>query len=121
MPFALAWAARTVVMIGIFWARDALRIDTSSWRGILPLGVLMMKLISPFFTRSRTLGRPSRNLEPFFTLIFAFVRAAAVTLVAMLPKPSFTNSRATGLSESLSLSFTLINTLPFFCIGVEAR
>src|SRR5438046_3033657 len=34
-----------------------LRMRTSSSRGILPLGVLMMKLMSPFFTRSRTFGR----------------------------------------------------------------
>ena len=44
IPFALACAARMVVMIGIFCASDALRIVTSSSRGIFPLGVLMMKL-----------------------------------------------------------------------------
>ena len=42
MPLALALAARSVVMIGIFAPSAAVRILTSSFRGILPLGVLMM-------------------------------------------------------------------------------
>src|SRR2546430_2748246 len=46
-------------MIGIFCASAALRMVTSCSRGIFPLGVLMMKLISPFLTRSSTLGRPN--------------------------------------------------------------
>jgi len=48
IPLALASAARTVVMIGIFAASAALRMTTSCSRGIFPLGVLMMKLMSPF-------------------------------------------------------------------------
>ena len=80
MPFALACAARTVVMIGIFCASAALRILTSSSRGILPLGVLMMNLMSPFLTRSSTFGRPSRILKTFVTGTPAAASVAAVPL-----------------------------------------
>ena len=99
-------------MIGIFAASAAFRITTSCSRGIFPLGVLMMKLISPFLIRSSTLGRPSSILNTFVTLIFALVSASAVPLVEMISKPSFRNSRATGMIASLSASLTLMKTLP---------
>jgi hypothetical protein len=54
IPFALASAARTVVIIGIFPATAALRMTTSCSRGIFPLGVLMMELMSRVAMISKT-------------------------------------------------------------------
>ena len=42
---------------------------------------------------------------------------AAVPLVAMMPKPSVTNSRASGMTLSLSMSLTLTKTFPLFGNG----
>ena len=39
----------------------------------------------------------------------------------MISKPSFTNSRATGITASLSASLTLTKTFPFFGSGGGAR
>src|SRR5437867_3377125 len=56
-------------------------------------------------------------LQTFVTLIFAFASASAVPVVEIISNPSFTNSRATGITASLSASLTLMNTFPFFGSG----
>ncbi len=67
MPPTLAAAALSVVMIGMRCDTAAPRMMTSSRRGLLPLGVLMMNAISPFLIMSSTCGRPSVSLKSFFT------------------------------------------------------
>src|SRR4030095_3793745 len=62
-------------------------------------------------------GRPSWILKTLVSLIFSFVSAFAVPLVEMISKPSFTNSRATVITASLSASLTLTKTFPFFGSG----
>lgn len=48
MAFKAESAARMVVMMGMRLATAAVRILISSSRGVLPLGVLMMKCMSLF-------------------------------------------------------------------------
>ena len=65
-------------MIGTRYVTAAPRIRTSSARGCLPLGVLMMNATSPFLIMSSTCGRPSLSLKSFFTGTPAASSAAAV-------------------------------------------
>src|SRR5205823_1244083 len=52
------------------------------------------------------------ELENFVTGIFAAANTLNVPAVAMIPNPSLTNSRTTGTTACLSLSFTLTKTFP---------
>ena len=80
----------------------ALRMVTSSSRGIFPLGRIDDETgCRRFLTRSSTSGRPSRILNTRVTGIRAAANAIAVPLVAMIPKPSCTNSRTTETTAVL--------------------
>src|SRR3982074_3195012 len=78
----LASTPLMVVRIGIRRSTAVLRIWTSSFLGVLPLGVLIMRAISSFLIISMTCGRPSLNLKRRFTAKPAAANAAAVPFVA---------------------------------------
>src|SRR5208282_3884321 len=68
MAQILASTPLMVVRIGMRRSTAVLRILTSSFLGVLPLGVLMMRSILSFLIMSMTCGRPSLNLKSRFTV-----------------------------------------------------
>src|SRR5437762_5722310 len=57
------------------------------------------------------------NFEDLGYLDFPFRKRLGGSAGGMISKPSFTNSRATGITASLSVSLTLTKTFPFFGSG----
>src|ERR1700759_4054855 len=82
MAQMLASTPLMVVRIGMRRSTAVLRILTSSFLGVLPLGVLMIRSISSFLIMSMICGRPSLNLKSRLTIKPAEASAAAVPLVA---------------------------------------
>ena len=80
--------------------------------GVAPRGVLMMSAMSPARTESTMLGEPSLTLLTVVTGRPAAASAEAVPAVAVRVKPSWCRSWAILRTAVLSLSLTLIKTLP---------
>mmetsp|Transcript_26527 Transcript_26527/g.67486 ORF Transcript_26527/g.67486 Transcript_26527/m.67486 type:complete len:206 (+) Transcript_26527:894-1511(+) len=81
----------------------------STWS---PEAVSIIMQISPFFIRSRGLGRPSWILNTCSQGMPASRSALAVPPVATRPNPRLPRSRAMGMMADLYLSAMVRNTLP---------
>ena len=101
----LASTPLMVVRIGSAPLDSGAAILTSSF-WMLPLGVLMMMMLS-FFIMSMTCGRPSFNLKERCTVKPAAADAAAVPLVASMVNPRSTSLFPKFHDISLSASLTL--------------
>src|SRR4030043_2218083 len=95
IPLTTAEAPERVVMQGMLWATDWLRMATSSTLGFFPLGVLMTRYISPFLIRSTMSGLPSPTLKTGWTGTPLLERTLAVPFVATISNPRSTSFLAT--------------------------
>mmetsp|Transcript_1840 Transcript_1840/g.5377 ORF Transcript_1840/g.5377 Transcript_1840/m.5377 type:complete len:210 (+) Transcript_1840:644-1273(+) len=100
-------------MMGTFSPRaNRRRSFPSRTSGSSPFVVSSIIWISPFFSRSPALGRPSWILSTRSHLTPPASSASAVPWVARMPKPSSARSLATGTMASLKVSVMVMNTLP---------
>lgn len=102
MPLTAAEAPEIVVIQGMLWATDSLRMATSSDLGFSPLGVLITRSISPFLIRSTMSGLPSPTFGTVWTGMPLLVNTLAVPLVATISNPKSTSFLAMKTIDLLS-------------------
>src|SRR3989338_111714 len=112
IPLRDAVAPSIVVIHGTPLDTASDRIDTSSFLGFAPLGVLITRTNLDDWMRSVAFGEPSLIFFKDFTWIPAFDKIFAVPCVATSLNFILKSFLAMGTMVSLSASFTLIKIVP---------